>query len=215
MTTKPSDAPWADEPFHLIATPSKRLTDSHSYVHAASGMANAHNAIIRGLNAIIQQAPHIAISTDEAYSGRDVKDLLFYVQSWIKMVNHHHWVEESFIFPEMEKFSGKPGLMAEPLRQHELFHDGMHRLLAYASSTKPENYRWEGLGGMKEIVDSFGHHLVNHLYDEIDVLLTMKELDSVGLKETWEQAEVLAKRTGTIGMLVSLSCPATKSWKRI
>ncbi|RYP05227.1 hypothetical protein DL765_009899 [Monosporascus sp. GIB2] len=201
MTTKPSDAPWADEPFHLIATPSKRLTDSHSYVQTASEMASAHNSIIRGLNAIVQQAPHVAISADEAYRAQDVKDLLFYVQSWVKMVNHHHWVEESFIFPEMEKFSGKPGLMAEPQRQHELFHDGMNKLLGYASTMKPESYRWEGQGGMKEIIDSFAHHLVNHLHDEIDVLLTMKDLDSAGLKKTWEQAEVLAKQTGSIGML--------------
>ncbi|RYP13401.1 hypothetical protein DL767_010759 [Monosporascus sp. MG133] len=201
MTTKPSDAPWADEPFRLIATPSKRLTDSHSYVHAASEMTNAHNAIIRGLNAIVQQAPHVPIATDEEYSAQDAKDLLFYVQSWVKMVNHHHWVEESFIFPEVERFSGKPGLMAGPRHQHELFHDGMHRLLVYASTTKPENYRWEGPGGMKEIVDSFAHHLVNHLHDEIDVLLSMKDLDSAGLKRIWEQAEVFAKQAGNIGML--------------
>ncbi|RYO87412.1 hypothetical protein DL766_005457 [Monosporascus sp. MC13-8B] len=201
MTTKPSDAPWADEPFHLIANPSKRLNDGHSYVRVASEMASAHNVIIRGLNAIIQQAPYVPTFSDEGYKASDVKDLLFYVHSWVKMVNHHHWVEESFIFPEMEKFSGRPGLMDDPRHQHELFHSGMERLLGYCSATKPEEYCWED--GMKDIIDSFSKELTDHLYAEIDVLLELKDLDSLGLKKTWDQAENVAKQTGNIGMLSS------------
>ncbi|KAI1073753.1 hypothetical protein F5B20DRAFT_494362 [Whalleya microplaca] len=201
MTTKPSDAPWADEPFHLISTPSTSLNASHSHVYCASEMAHAHNVIIRGLNAIIQQAPHVAVSIDKGYKAQDVKDLLFYTQSWAKMVHHHHWVEESFIFPKIEEFSGRPGLMDDPKHQHELFHGGMERLLAYSATTKPEEYRWDEPGGMKEIVDSFSKHLTDHLYAEIDVFLGMKDLDGVGLKKTWDQAEEIAKQTGSIGML--------------
>ncbi|KAI2603747.1 hypothetical protein GGR54DRAFT_633623 [Hypoxylon sp. NC1633] len=201
MTTKPSPAPWADEPFYLITTPSTQLTDSHSYVHVASDMVHAHNIIIRGLNAIVQQAPNVATSVDEGYNPKDVKDLLFYVKSWTKMVNHHHWTEESFIFPELSKFSGNPGLMDDPHHQHELFHGGMERLLAYSSATKPEEHRWEGPGGMKEIIDSFSKHLTDHLYAEIDVFLGLKDFDSLGLKKIWDQSEEVAKQTGNIGML--------------
>ncbi|KAK6957402.1 hypothetical protein Daesc_000186 [Daldinia eschscholtzii] len=201
MTTKPSSAPWVDEPFQLITTPSTYLSDSHSYVHVASDMAHAHNVIIRGLNAIIQQAPHVPTSTEKGYNVKDVKDLLFYVHSWCKMVGHHHWVEESFIFPEIEKVAGKPGLMDNPHHQHELFHDGMEKLLAYSQATKPEEYRWEGPGGMKEIIDSFSKELTDHLYDEINVFLGLKTMDSTALKKTWDKSEEVAKQAGNIGML--------------
>ncbi|KAK5988011.1 hypothetical protein PT974_12147 [Cladobotryum mycophilum] len=204
MTTKPSSAPWADEPFHLIATPSKRLDDSLGHVHCATEMAHAHNTLIRGLNSIIQQAPHVPIATDAQFKADDVKDLLFYTQSWTKMVNHHHWVEESYVFPEIEKFSGKPGLMDDPKHQHELFHGGMERLLAYASATKPEEYRWEGTGGMKEIIDSFSKQLTDHLYAEIDTFLGMGDLDGAKLKETWSRVEKIAQQSGNLAMLYDI-----------
>ncbi|KAK7743371.1 hypothetical protein SLS62_010645 [Diatrype stigma] len=162
-------------------------------------MAHAHNVIIRGLNAIIQQGPYVPCASNKMYRASDVKDFLFYVNSWVKMVNHHHWVEETFIFPEMEKFSGRPGLMDDPRHQHELFHPGMERLLAYSSATAPEEYLWEG--GMKDVIDSFSKELTDHLYAEIDVLLKLGDLDSVGLQNTWDRAENIAKQTGNIGML--------------
>lgn len=164
-------------------------------------MAHTHNAIIRGLNAIIQQAPYVPTVADNDYNSKDVADILFYVRSWVKMVNHHHWMEDSFTFPELEKFSGKPGLMDDPRHQHELFHDGMARLLEYCSAVKPEQYRWEG--GMKEIIDSFSQPLTDHLYAEVDVLLQLKDYDSAGLSKTWDAVENFAKKTGSLGMLVS------------
>ncbi|KAF2480930.1 hypothetical protein BDY17DRAFT_202700 [Neohortaea acidophila] len=201
MTTKPSDAPWADEPYKLLATPSQANHDEHAYLYTASEMTHAHNAVIRGLNAIVQQAPHVPDATDKAYNERDVKDLLFYVKSWTKMVNHHHWVEESFIFPEIEKIPGCSGMTKDPRHQHDLFHPGMDRLLAYAESTKPAEYRWNGDDGMKEIIDSFAQYLTDHLHAEIDVFLGMKDVDSASLRRAWDHGEVVAKQTGNIGML--------------
>ncbi|KAI0383580.1 hypothetical protein F5Y04DRAFT_278761 [Hypomontagnella monticulosa] len=191
MTSKLSSAPWVDEPFHLIPTPSKRLTDSHSSLYCASEMANAHNVMIRGLNSIIHQAP--CISAENGSTEKDVKDLFFYIQSWIKLIHHHHHVEESLLFPEIEKFSGKPGLMHDPKHEHELFHDGMEQLMTYTSTTKPQEYRWER---MKEIIDSFSEPLTNHLHAEIDVFLALKDVDSKGLAKIWSQGETLLKQTG-------------------
>lgn len=155
-----------------------------------------HNVLIRGLNAIVQQAPHVK-------SKKDSKDLLSYVANWVKMVEHHHDTEESFIFPELEKFAGKPGLMNDPKHQHELFHDGLERLLKYAQSTQPEKYKWEGPGGMREIIDSFSKDLMDHLYAEIDLFLSLKDLDSAGLRKTWDQGEAIAARQTNLGLLVS------------
>lgn len=166
-------------------------------------MAYVHNVIIRGLNAIVQQGPYVEISSNPGYSQKDVEDFFFYVSSWVKMVNHHHWTEESFIFPEIEKFSGKPGLMNDPKHQHELFHSGLERLLAYTQATKPQSYRWDEPGGMKEIVDSFSKHLMDHLYAEVDMFLAMDKLDSAGLMKIWEYGEAIAKKASNFGMLVS------------
>lgn len=208
MTTKPSDAPWADGPFALVPTPSQRLKDDHSYVHVASEMSHVHNTLIRGLNAILQQAPYVPdASTPATYNPKDVADLLFYVRCWCEMVNHHHDVEEAFIFPEFEKFSGQPGLMEDPRHQHSLFHGGMERLLAYATATKPDEYRWIGQvgDGMKDIIDSFSKALTDHLYAEIEVLLGLGHLDSAGLRETWDKAEKIAQANGNLGLLVSFA----------
>ncbi|CAJ2501273.1 Uu.00g041260.m01.CDS01 [Anthostomella pinea] len=201
MTTKPSDAPWADEPFKLIATPSKRLDDHHAYVHCASEMTHSHNVIIRGLNAIIQQAPHVPDSTDPSYNAQDVNDLLFYTQSWAKMLAQHHSVEETYIFPDLKKLSGDSFMMDDALHQHELFHDGLEKLLAYVSSTEPGDYRRDAPGGMKDIIDSFSKDLTDHLYAEIDEILGMGNLDSAGLRQVWDQAEKVAKANGNLGML--------------
>ena len=165
-------------------------------------MAHAHNAIIRGLNAILQQAPYVPIVTDEHFNAQNVKDLLFYVKSWAKMVHHHHWVEETYIFPDVEEFTGRPGFMDDPKHQHELFHDGLERLLAYSSATKPEEYRWKGADGMEEIINSFSKDLTDHLYAEIDLLLGMGDIDGEGLKKIWEKAQKAAKQAGNIAMLV-------------
>lgn len=165
-------------------------------------MANAHNAIIRGVNAIVQQAPYVATSTDKAYKEQDVKDLLFYVSSWVKSVEHHHWAEESFIFPEFEKFSGRPGFMDDPKHQHALFHGGLERLLAYAQSVEPQDYRWLGVGGLKEIMDSFSKPLMDHLYAEVDLFLSLKDVDSAGLRKTWDGGEAIAKKHSSLALLV-------------
>lgn len=162
-------------------------------------MACAHNVIIRGLNAIVQQAPYV-----KAHNRKDVKDLFFYVSSWVKLVEHHHWTEESFIFPELEKFNGRPGSMDGPKLQHELFHGGLERLLVYTQETNTQDYRWDGPGGMKEIVDSFSKNLMDHLYAEVDVFLAMDNVDSLGLREVWDQGEAIAKKAGNLGMLYSI-----------
>ncbi|KAL2014834.1 hypothetical protein VTN00DRAFT_2359 [Thermoascus crustaceus] len=202
MTTKPSDAPWADEPYRLIPIPSNRLDiNSHSYVYCASEMAYSHNCLLRGLNAILLQAPHVPSSGSPGYTAQDVRDLLFYVASWVKTVEWHHHTEETCMFPDIEAFTGQPGIMDGPKGQHEEFTPGLDRLLRYAQEMPPEEYRWEGPGGMKEIIDGFAPSLTKHLYEEIDVFLGMGNLDSAGLRRCWDEAEEVAKAKGKFYML--------------
>ncbi|KAI1359421.1 hypothetical protein F5Y08DRAFT_79417 [Xylaria arbuscula] len=204
MTAQPNMGPWADGPFPLIEIPSVKKKSDHFYLTAASEMAHAHNVFIRSLNAIIQQGPHIPISTHEQYEATDVADFLNYVRCWVKTVHHHHSVEEEFIFPEMARFSGRPGLMDEPRHQHETFQTGLKNLESYSTSTKPEQYQWTGPHGMQQVIDSFSKDLTDHLYAEIQVLLNMGDLSSEEYKKTWARAEVAAKASGNLTLLFEM-----------
>ena len=179
------------------------MQSSHFSVYIASEMAHAHNAMLRGLNAIMQQAPHVPAAPEPGYMAKDVRDLLFYVASWVKAVEHHHHTEETCLFPDLEEFSGRPGLMQGPKHQHDAFTPGLERLLAYAEATGPEDYQWNGAGGMKEIIDGFAEAMTKHLYEEIDVFLSLSDLDSKGLKEIMDKTEKVAKSNGKISLLVS------------
>ncbi|KAJ4393001.1 hypothetical protein N0V93_002205 [Gnomoniopsis smithogilvyi] len=202
MTTKPSDAPWADAPFPLLTTPSrleKYKDEKHSFLHTACEMTHVHNVLIRGLNSFYQQAPYVKTHTEPGYKEKDVKDLLAYVTAWVKMVEHHHDTEEAFIFPEIEQLSGKPGFMGVATEQHEAFHGGLERLLAFAESTKPADFKW--VGGMKEVVDSFSEALMDHLTKEIDLFLSMGSLDSEGLRKAWDKGEANATKQTNLALL--------------
>jgi len=106
------------------------------------------------------------------------------------------------MFPELEKFSGKPGLMANPIHEHELFHDGFEELTAYVANTKPAEYRWKGPGGMKSIIDSFSKPLTDHLYAEIDVFLALEGLDETGLRKIWAEAEKIAQQSSKLSEVI-------------
>ncbi|KAI1175886.1 hypothetical protein F4777DRAFT_548318 [Nemania sp. FL0916] len=202
MTTKPSSAPWADEPFPLIEIPSTRTKSDHFYLKAASEMSHAHNVLLRSLNAILQQGPCLPAPTDATrFRAKDVKDFLHYVHCWVKMVYHHHWVEETYVFPELGKLSGKPDLMDEPQHQHESFQPGLKELDKYATVTQADQYRWPD---MKQIIESFSKNLTDHLYDEIRKFLELKDLDSEEYRKTWTKAEEMAKQSSNITLLYDM-----------
>ncbi|KAE9380370.1 hypothetical protein N431DRAFT_540002 [Stipitochalara longipes BDJ] len=202
MTTKPSAAPWADEPYKLLPTPQiPKDIKSHAAIQSAAEMAHSHNCLLRGLNAILQQGPHIPSSSQSGYNTQDVKDLLFYVEAWTKTVEHHHHTEETNMFPAIEKLAGIPGLMSGPIHQHEAFHSGLVELQEYVVKMKDmvEEYQWSE---MKGIIDRFAPSLYTHLTEEISVVLDLeKSCDSEGLRDVWAEAERVAKASGNLGML--------------
>ena len=166
-------------------------------------MALAHNCILRALNSILLQAPHIPTSTEPGYRAQDVADLLFYTASYVNFVEHHHHAEETRLFPGIKKVAGQPGLMEGLKRQHATFWPGLEGLLAYTEKTKPMSYRWEGEGGTKAIIDGFATAMTEHLYEEVEVLLSLGHLDNEGLKRCGKETEDAAKASGTIEVMVS------------
>jgi hypothetical protein len=157
-------------------------------------MTHAHNVLIRGLNSIYQQGAFVS-------DPQDVSDFLFYCLAWVKTVEHHHAAEEKTLFPELEKFTNNPDIMAENKHQHDAFLAGLTDFEHYAESTTPATYRWNEA---KSKLDAFTPALMTHLRDEIATLLSLKQYDSAKLRTVWDVTENAAKGDIRLpGMFVS------------
>ncbi|KAI4864299.1 hypothetical protein F4820DRAFT_470636 [Hypoxylon rubiginosum] len=91
--------PWADGPWPLIETPSRTQRLTSAALHIANELAHAHNAMLRGLNAIYLQAPFVTLPGD-------VADLLFLTRAWSAWVLDHHALKETAMLPGFEAALG-------------------------------------------------------------------------------------------------------------
>ncbi|MCJ1458856.1 hypothetical protein MMC28_009230 [Mycoblastus sanguinarius] len=135
--------------------------------------------MLRSLNSIYLQAPHVKAPTD-------IKDFLFYCSCWYEMVEHHHHVEEEYFFPTIERIAHKPGLMEVNVEQHESFHPGFYRFRDYVRNTNPDDFDGELLQG---IMDGFSPILQQHLKEEIGTLLELKDCDEEQLRACYKILE--------------------------
>ncbi len=162
---------YADHPFSLVPTPISRLQDSQAasdvYDELASEMALVHNMIIRGLNSIYLQAPHIK-PADEKSFGR-------YMVNWHTLIHSHHDGEEDMLFPALHRLTGVEGLMCANIEQHKAFHDGLEIFKTYADAVAAGE-KYEG-GRVVEIIDGFATALVKHLGDEIPTIVGLRQYD--------------------------------------
>jgi hypothetical protein len=163
-------------------------------IKLATEMTHVHNFLIRGLNSIYQQAPHV-------HDVTDARDLLVYCSAWVMMINHHHDSEESQLFPDLEELAQNPSIMAGNKEQHEKFHDGLEAFQHYAETADPQKYSWLEL---KDIIDGFAPSLMLHLREEIGTLLALRDLDNRGLQIVFKRAEEVAKGAKHPQLLVCL-----------
>jgi hemerythrin-like domain-containing protein len=142
-------------------------------------MCLAHNLLLRWLNAIYLQAPHVKSPTD-------VSDFITYAQVWHETIHHHHAMEEEYFFPWIEAYSGEKGIMDKNVQQHEAFHKGLKEFGEYVHNVKVEEYDGMRLRG---IVDAFGEALTLHLKEEIKTLLGLERFGGEKLSKTWDELE--------------------------
>ena len=141
-------------------------------------MALAHNIIIRSLNAIYLQAPHVTLPADK-------KDFLVYCQVWFELLHNHHHHEETFLFPRFEELIGKPGFLEVNIEQHHAFEKGAEEFRKYVSTVTVEDF--DG-AEVRRLVDGFVGVLNQHLHDEIESLIKMDEFggkDGELLTKAW------------------------------
>jgi hemerythrin-like domain-containing protein len=149
-------------------------------------MSLAHNGIIRGLNSIYLQAPHIPSNK------ADTRDFLTYCQCWCESMHHHHDAEESGFFPELERIAGVPGLMAQNVEQHRAFTPGFEAFQAYV---KGKEFSGEKV---RELVGAFAEELVRHLHDEIETLKGMEKYDSEAVRKAYKRLEKVLMETDNV-----------------
>lgn len=89
-------------------------------------MTHAHNTIMRNLNATLLQGPHLSDrSASYTSSPYDIKYLLFFVAAWLRMLAHHHHIEEIVTFPLLDGLPGvPPGYLDALVEQHKALTTG-------------------------------------------------------------------------------------------
>jgi len=159
---------------------------------AASEMALVHNCIIRAFNGIYNQAPYVQPS--------DYKSFVAYCYSAYTGLEAHHTGEETHFFPDIEKATGKKGIMAANVQQHEAFHDGLEAWGAYMKDLHENDP--SKFSGTKcvALMDEFTVPLAQHLADEIPTLLSLSaygdKLDLVAMMKK-EGETVMASMSKT------------------
>ncbi|KAI1612678.1 hypothetical protein EDD37DRAFT_316928 [Exophiala viscosa] len=175
---------YADDHYPLINTIHPEIVPDcvpkdHSVFYCARQMAQIHNTVIRGLNASWNYAALVKTETQQA------ADFLRFNQQLFTMLDHHHKVEDDFLFPAIESMLHRPGAMEENTKEHASFAEGLAIFKKYIFQTKPSEFNGVTL---QHIIESFAPTLVQNLHDEIPMLMSLHVLDSAALLKTWKKA---------------------------
>ena len=174
---------YADDHYPLINTihpetvPTSVRRD-HAVFWCARQTAQIHNTIIRGLNSSWNHAVLVKAETPEA------ADFLRFNQQLFTMLDHHHKVEDDFLFPEIESMLNRPGAMEKNTRGHASFAEGLAIFQKYVFQTSPSEFNGVTL---QHIIESFAPNLIQYLHDEIPMLMNLHVLDSATLLKVWKK----------------------------
>ncbi|KAF2840160.1 hypothetical protein M501DRAFT_1002455 [Patellaria atrata CBS 101060] len=172
-------------------------------------MLNAHNALLRGLNSIYLQAPHIPTSSTASF--------LTYTSAWLSWLTHHHHVEETYLFPAIERLSrsafagseaefdeanwraARVGVMDELEKQHHAFVPGLGAMEAWVAACREGRERYDGVV-LRGIIEEFAEVMRAHLVDEVVELDKLGGLDERGFRREYLVMEE-AMREGDKSMI--------------
>ncbi|KAH6663877.1 hypothetical protein B0J14DRAFT_661819 [Halenospora varia] len=168
MQTSPPQTKFATGPFQLIETPihaQKCSKPYDPYLEAASIMVLGHNVLIRGLNSIVLQAPHIPPS--------QTTNFVMYALTWSELLTHHHTMEEERLFPAIEQITGEEGIMGSEVEEHHAFLPGLEAYIAYLTSCKEGKGEFDGKK-LNKIISTFAPTLHTHMSTEISTLVSLQ-----------------------------------------
>ncbi|KAH8808828.1 hypothetical protein F5884DRAFT_858348 [Xylogone sp. PMI_703] len=157
---------WADGPMKLVPTPQFTTGKTDGITLMATEMACVHNCLMRCINNIYLQAPHVPPS--------DYKAFLEMCSLWHGLLKKHHDSEEQGFFNDMNQYFGVE-TMVSSITEHAAFHDGIGTFSAYIKSLSGKEAEFNGTK-LVEIIDSFVKPLEMHFHNEIDIMMGLSEL---------------------------------------
>ncbi|KAI0479821.1 hypothetical protein F4859DRAFT_477482 [Xylaria cf. heliscus] len=207
--------PWANQPWPLIETPSWTQQITHPALHIANEIAHIHNAMLRGLNAIYLQAPHVQ-------QAKDIADLSFLVQSWSTWLLDHHSLKESTMLPGFEAVLGVPaGTLTLPCSHGPstaAFHPDrdmttterrngegneepisflLHRVYEYASATHKDPQEYDATT-LCSLLAALADILVPHLIGQVGLLISMREMCFASATATSSSSGTNRRKNGDV-----------------
>ena len=175
-------------------------------------MASMHNLVLRGLNAIYLQAPHVQPADETSFCA--------FIGNWHSIITLHHMAEEEDGFPLIEEMAGEKGIMDESVDQHHAFLGGLDGLGKYAAECAAGREKYDGKR-VVEMIDGFGPELAGHLEDEIPTIEGLRRYGvekMAGLKGVLEAEAERNKVSCTYmiefieGRLPDIKCRADPVW---
>ncbi|TDZ25165.1 Protein BFR2 [Colletotrichum orbiculare MAFF 240422] len=129
-------------------------------------MTVVHNYLLRGLNAIYLQAPHIKTKDEFSFAN--------YMFQWYRSLDAHHRGEEKHFFPAVDRLTDTTGYMDVNIEQHRAFHDGLEEFGDYIKSLVAKREKYNG-HKVVSLIDNFGKSLHQHLEEEIPTILGLEK----------------------------------------
>lgn len=113
-----------------------------------------HNVFIRSLNSIYHYAPRVKKDDETAFAG--------YCLTFTENIRVQHDMEEEIIFPFLQtKFD-----MGVNVEQRAGLTSGVNALEQYMNEVSSHKSAYDG-AKVRELIESFGDDLVEHLHDEV------------------------------------------------
>ncbi|CZT14686.1 uncharacterized protein RCC_00659 [Ramularia collo-cygni] len=158
--------------------PKLSAQDFRVYNRMAEHMDMFHNSFRQTWDML-----HRACSSGRRPSGMSIRQFLAAGDQFAHHLTVHHGIEEQHIFPILAK--KMPCFLPdqELLTQHKGIHEGLDRFEAYLRDCKTGE-RELRMEEMKEIMDSFGTVLWQHLDDEV------KALGANNMRLYWTKGEM-------------------------
>jgi len=128
--------------------------------YPAINMAAAHNLFIQGINAMVLHAPTV--------EGDKVQPFMIFGLAVVESIHHHHDLEETFYFPELEKKLGA-GALSGNVAEHKEFVPQLLEFKEHLENIKAGKETYNG-ALLVERINSFCDIMIDHLHHEIPSL---------------------------------------------
>lgn len=124
-------------------------------------------------------------STGERPAGISLRGFVHHGLQLCQHLTFHHTIEEQHIFPELAE--RMPGFKDDEIliKQHEQIHEGLEKTQKYLQQCQFEG-RELRMSELKEIMDSYGTVLWEHLDQEV------KMLSADNMRKYWTKDEIMA-----------------------